>query len=182
MKNQENNENKRNTAKKQKTDKATKKKERAFRAFPLKKTAAITYLSLAALLLSVVGICLASYRIYKSGVHGFYDCLQNPFLIAVCLFAICVVVALFIKSEYRVGKTQFSTCYGFVKTHLPLSEITAITYDPETGKLFFSIKDVEGQMTVTTAPNKLDELVKAVLEGNPSIDYSFTLRENAEEK
>lgn len=180
MKKQKNNENKRNTP--VQTDETKQKKERAFRAFPLKKTAAITYLSLAALLLSIAGICLASYRIYKSGIHGFYDCLQNPFLIAVCLFAICVVAALFIKSEYRVGKTQFSTCYGFIKTHLPLSEITAITYEPETGKLFFSIKDVEGQMTVTTAPNKRDELVKAVLEGNPSIDYSFTLRENVEEK
>ena len=102
------------------------------KTFPLKKSRSIILLSAGALALSVIGIALSSYRLYQSGVHSFYDFLKYPFLIAVCLFAVAVTLGLFIHCEYRVSKTELITCYGFIKSRLPLSQITAVTSDTDT--------------------------------------------------
>lgn len=162
---------------KQPTDK------RAYRAFPMKKTLAITLLSVGALCLSSAGIILSVHRLLKTGVHSFYDCLQYPFMIAVCLFAIVVVSAVLIKCEYRVSKTELIICHGFVQTQLLLSQITAAVSDTDNDKIYLSLTDTEGKLTISTTHEKRESFVRALLDGNPAIDYGFTLREkNDEEK
>ncbi|MGN1052159.1 MAG: hypothetical protein ACI4SH_02070, partial [Candidatus Scatosoma sp.] len=138
------------------------KKRASYVTFPLKKSRAVIVLSIAALALSVAGIVLSSYRLYKTGVHSFYDCLKNPFLIAVCAFAVTVVLALFIRSEYRVSDTELITCYGFVKSRLPLSEISAVTSDTDTDKIYITLPDTEGQLVIETAPGKREDFVRAL--------------------
>lgn len=154
----------------------------AYAAFPLKKTRAIVLLSSGALALSVTGIALSSYRLYKTGVNSFYDWLKYPFLIAVCLFAIAVVLGLFIRSEYRISKTELIACYGFIKSRLPLSQISAVTSDTDTEKIYITLPDTYGQMVIDTAPEKREDFVRALLQGNPSIDYGFTLREKKDDE
>ncbi|MDD6995212.1 MAG: hypothetical protein SPH68_06640 [Candidatus Borkfalkiaceae bacterium] len=160
----------------------TNNKKTTYATFPLKKSRAIVLLSAGALALSLAGIALSSYRLYQSGVHSFYDCLKYPFLIAVCLFAIAVVLGLFIRSEYRVSKTELIVCYGFIKSRLPLSQISAVTSDTDSDKIYVTLPDTEGQMVIDTAPDKREDFVRALLQGNPSIDYGFTLREKKDEE
>ena len=157
-------------------------KKTCYETFPLKKSRAIILLSAGALALSVIGIALSSYRLYQSGVHSFYDCLKYPFLIAVCLFAVAVTLGLFIHCEYRVSKTELITCYGFIKSRLPLSQITAVTSDTDTDKIYISLTETEGQIIIDTAPEKREDFVQATLRGNPSIDYGFTMREKKDEE
>ncbi len=159
-----------------------KNKKETFEVFPLKKTASVTWLSVAALVLSVAGIILSSIRIYKNGVDSFYDWLKNPFLLLVCVFAIVVVTALLMHSEYRVSEKELISCYGFIKSRLPLSEITSATSDAETNKIFLTLSTAEGQLVIVTAPDKREDLVRAMLKGNPSIDYGFTFRDKPEEE
>lgn len=149
-----------------------------FERFPLIKTPAILWLSVAALVLSVAGIALSAVRIYRDGLNSFYDWLKNPFLIAVCLFAIAVVSSLLIRCEYRVSDTELISCYGFVKNKLPISQITSATSDTENNKIYLTLENVEGQLTVITSREKREDLIRALLKAKPSIDYGFTLREN----
>lgn len=153
-----------------------------FEKFPLKKTAAITWLSVAALLLSVAGIIVSSIRLYKNGVHSIYDSLESPFMIVICIFAIVIICALFIHSEYRVSDKELIACYGFIKNRTPLSDITSATSDVETNKIYLTFSSTEGQLTLKTSPDKRENLILAMLKGNPSIDYSFSLREKKDEE
>lgn len=148
----------------------------------MKKTLSITLLSVGALLLSVAGIILSAYRLAKSGVHSFYDCLQYPFMIAVCAFAIVVVSAVLVKCEYRVSDTELITCHGFVKTRLALSQITSAVSDTDNDKIYLELADTEGKLVVSTTHEKREALVRALLDGNPAIDYGFTLREKHDEE
>ena len=119
----------------------------------------------------------------KSGLHSFYECLQYPFLIAVCLFAIVVVAAVLIKCEYRVSGTELILCHGFLKTHISLSQITAAVSDTDTDKIYLTLTDTEGKLVLSTTHDRRESLVRALLDGNPAIDYGFTMREkNDEEK
>lgn len=153
------------------------------RTFPMKKSLAITLLSAGALVLSVAGIILSAYRLLKSGLHSFYECLQYPFLIAVCLFAIVVVAAVLIKCEYRVSGTELILCHGFLKTHISLSQITEAVSDTDTDKIYLTLTDTEGKLVLSTTHDRRESLVRALLDGNPAIDYGFTMREkNDEEK
>ena len=158
------------------------KKRTSYVTFPLKKSRAVVWLSAGALVLSVAGIVLSAYRLQKTDLQSFYDYLTHPFLIAVCAFAITVVLALFIRSEYRVSETELITCYGFIKSRLPLSDISAATSDTDTDKIYLTLPDTEGQLIIETAPEKREDFVRALLKGNPSIDYGFTLREKNDAK
>ena len=115
-------------------------------------------------------------------MDSFYDWLKNPFLILVCVFAIVVVTALLMHSEYRVSEKELISCYGFIKSRLPLSEITSATSDAETNKIFLTLSSAEGQLVIVTVPDKREDLVRAMLKGNPSIDYGFTFRDKPEEE
>lgn len=175
------NENMKNKNEKQNTP--NKSGKNAYRAFPMKKPLSITLLCAAALALSIAGIALSSYRLAKSGVHSMYEWLQYPFMIAVCVFAVTVVSAVLIKCEYRVSDTELITCHGFVKTRLPLSQITSAVSDTDNDKIYLGLADTDGKLVITTTHEKREALVRAMLDGNPSIDYGFTLREkNDEEK
>lgn len=158
-----------------------KQEKRTFEKFPLRKSTAILWLSVGALALSVLGIVLSSVRIYKEGVHSFYDCLKNPFLILVCVFAIVLVTSIFIHCEYRIDEKELVSCYGFVKNRIPLEQISAATSDPENNKIYLTFKEIEGQLVVLTSSEKREDFIRALLKGNPSIDYSFTFREKTEE-
>lgn len=153
----------------------------ACRAFPMKKSLAITLLSVGAIVLSVAGIILSAYRLLKSGVNSFYECLQYPFLIAVCVFAIVVVSAVLIKCEYRVSGTELILCHGFLKTHILLSQITAAVSDTDNDKIYLTLSDTEGNLVLSTTHDRRETLARALLDGNPAIDYSFTMREKNDE-
>ncbi len=120
-----------------------------------------------------VGIGLSIWRIYRFGVLTFTDVLKYPFLIAVCVFCIVLVISILIKSEYAVDKTHFTTQYGFIKTKYEIKTITALTLDTQTKKLTMNFG--EQFMIISVMEKWTDQLVRAILDVNPDIDYSFTL-------
>jgi hypothetical protein len=133
-------------------------------------------LAIAAMLLSVAGIVVSVFRIIKFGIREFSDALTNPFLILICLFCIVLMISILAKSQYIVDGTHYTTQFGFIKSSFLIADITAIVLDSDTKKLTVYVGEEFTVLSLNEAWN--EEFVRALLDANPEIEYSFTLAEN----
>ena len=148
--------------------------------FKIKLSTAMLWLSVAVLLLCGVGVGLSIWRIIKYGIHGFNDIIKYPFLIAVCVFCIILMIAIFIKSQFAVDDKYLLTQYGFIKSRFAIADITALVYNTDEKKL--TVKFGEEYTVVTVDPAWQEEFVRAILAVKPEIDYSFTLAQVPDKK
>lgn len=148
--------------------------------FKIKFSPQMLWLCVAVFALCGVGIGLSVWRILKYGIHGFNDVIKYPFLIAVCVFCIALMIALLIKSQYVVDDKYFTTQYGFVKSRFAIKDVTAIVYNTDAKKL--TVKFGEEYTVVSVDPTWQEQLVRTLLDINPNIDYSFTLTEIPQNK
>lgn len=145
--------------------------------FRYKLTPVLVLLSVLVILLSAAGIGVTVYRmILNGGVLTPTDFLKYPFLIAVCVFCIAIIVALLIKSQYVVTDEEFITQFGFIKTKYVIKNITAIEHDRDVNKM--NVKFGEDYCVLSCNAEWADDFVRALLKVNPDIDYSYTLTEN----
>lgn len=148
--------------------------------FKFRFTALMRILAIAALLLCVAGIGLSIWRILRDGVHGIGDALKSPFLIAICIFCIAIVVALLIRSRYIVTETEFITQFGFIKSNFPIKDFTSITLDTDTRKL--TIYMGEQFFNVIVSPEWNNDLVQALRKVKPDLEFNFTLAEKTDKE
>ena len=148
--------------------------------FKIKFSKTVVILCIAVLALCGAGIGVSVWRILEHGVRSFADALKSPFLIAVCVFCIVVVICLLIKSQYVVEDERFLTQFGFIKSKFSIKEITSLVLDCQKNKL--TMKFGEEFFIVTINPAWQENLVRALLAVNPDIDYSFTLTDAPVEK
>lgn len=141
--------------------------------FPLKFSPIIIVLCIAVILLCGGGIALSVIRIIKEGIRDFYAVLKSPFLIAICAFGIAIVTGMLIRSSYIVTDKHFITQFGFIKSSFDIKSMTAMVYDREKNKV--SIYFGEEFSVVSVSSEWVDNFIKAILEVNPDVDYSFTL-------
>ena len=141
--------------------------------FKIKFSPLIIVLCLLALLLSAGGVTLSSWRIVRFGVHGFNDVLKYPFLIAVCVFCILLVICILAKSQYVVTNEYFFTQFGFIKSKFVVKDVTSIVYNTDAKKitLYFG----EQFMVLSVSPEWQEAFIRALMKANPDVDYSFTL-------
>lgn len=157
-----------------------KKEAQTVKRFKIKFTPTIICLCIAILLLCGVGIGISVWRIVRFGINGFNDVIKYPFLIAVCLFCILIVVGILIRSQYIVDGETFITQFGIIKTKVSIKEMTSLLLDRDLYKL--SIYFGEQFSVISVSPTWNEELVRALLDVNPSIDYGFTLAEPPKDK
>lgn len=144
--------------------------------FPFKFKRCILLLCIAVIALSLGGIALTAWRIVQNGgIHGFNDVLKFPFLIAVCMLCIVLVVSLLIKSQYIVDNENFTTQFGFIKSKYPIKDFTSIELDRSENKL--TMYAGEAFMVVSVSPVWQDEFASYLLKINPNIEFSYTLTE-----
>lgn len=141
--------------------------------FKIKFSPLIIALCCAVLVLCGLGIGISVWRIYTFGIKTFTDVLKYPFLIAVCVFGIALVVSLLIRSQYVVDDKFFITQYGFIKSKFAVSDITSALLDRDAQKL--TVYFGEPYAVLSVAPEWNEALVRALLAVNPNIDYGFTL-------
>lgn len=132
--------------------------------------------SILAMLLCVVGVIVSVLRIVKYGLDDFQDYLKSPFLILICLAGIVVLTALLIKAEYVVDEKYLRSNFGVIKSRIEVSKITALTSDPQTGKV--SVYVGEEFFVASLTVGKSEDFCSALLKVNPKINYSFTLTDN----
>ena len=149
------------------------KKSLEAKSFPIRFSPIIIILCVAIILLCCAGVALSADRIAKEGINGLYSALKSPFLIAICLFGIAVVIAMLIKSQYVVDGDKLITQFGFVKSTFEIKKFTSMIFDTERNKL--SIYMGEEYFVLTVQMSFVNELVNAILAANENIDYSFTL-------
>lgn len=143
--------------------------------FKMKFSPAIILLCFAVLALCGVGIGVSVWRIVRFGIKGFNDVIKYPFLIGVCVFCIVIVISILIRSQYVVVGDMFITQFGIIKTKFPIKEMTSLLFDRDLYKL--SIYFGEQFSVISVSPTWNEELVRALLDVNPNIDYGFTLTE-----
>ncbi len=132
-------------------------------------------LAIAVIALCLVGIGLSLYRIIVFGIRDFSDVLQSPFLIAICLFCIVLMVSILVKSRYGVNKTYYIAQFGFIKSKTPIESITSLYLDTDTKKLTVYMGE---EFTVLSLSEKWqDEFIAAIREVKPEIEFSFSLAE-----
>ncbi|MBR2441717.1 MAG: hypothetical protein IKB20_01400 [Clostridia bacterium] len=146
--------------------------------FKFKFTPIILALACAVIVLCALGIALSVWRLTRDGVHGFSDVLKSPFLIAVCVFGITVVVGVLIRSRYLVTKEFFITQFGFIKSKFPIKEFTSVILNTDEKKL--TIYMGEAFIVTSISPEWNNDLVQALREVNKDIEFSFTLAEKQE--
>ncbi len=143
-------------------------------------TKLMVLLAILVLLFCGVGIGISVYRIYRFGVHGFIGFLQSPFLILICLFAIALVCAVLVKSQYVVTDTHYITQFGFIKSKYLIKDVTALVLDSDTKKLTVYVGEEYSVLSMT--PQWQDEFIAALRKINPNIDFSFTLATKSDEE
>lgn len=152
------------------------KKKIARETFPFRFTTTLRILAYAALLLCAVAVTVSVFGIIREGIDGIYGVLRYPFLIAVSLFGIALIISLLIRSQYVIEGTTLITQFGFVKSKADIKKITSIVQDTETNKLSVYVGE---EYSVATLPkSETEKFVRALLKVNPDIDYSFTVTEN----
>ncbi len=157
-----------------------KKEPQEAKRFQYKLTKTMILLALAVILLCGVGIGISVYRVITFGIHDFTDTLQSPFLIAVCLFCIAIVVSILIKSQYVVSPTHYVIQFGFIKSKFLIKEITSLELNTTTNKLTVYVGEQFSVLSVNESWR--DEFIAAIREVKPEIDFTFTLADNVEEK
>lgn len=141
--------------------------------YKIKLTPALLVLSIAVLILCGVGIGLSIWRIVRFGIHGINDVIKYPFLIAVCVFCIALVISIYCKTQYVIWGKQFYTQFGFVRTRYEINDVTALIFDRDTNKL--SVYFGEEYIVLSVKNDWQESFVRELLNIKPSIDYSFTL-------
>jgi hypothetical protein len=146
------------------------------RVFPFQFNLLGILLCVLALLLCATGVGISVYRIIANGISDFTDTLQSPFLIAVSLFCAAVVISILAKSEYIVTDEELITRFGFIKSKISLSAITAIEHDRTAQKL--AVYCGEEFTVLTLKPEWADDFTHEICAANPDIAFSFTMTEN----
>ncbi len=133
-------------------------------------------LIISVLLLSFASIGVSVWQIVQFGLHDFSDYLKYPVLILISVFCIVVVVSMLVKSEYGVNKQYLTTSYGIIKSKFPIQKITSMLLDTDTKKLTMHFGE---EFIVLNIKQEWNEgFVRAVLDANPNVEYSFTMAEN----
>lgn len=148
------------------------------KSFKFQFTPLMLILACAVIVLCSLGIALSIWRIVRDGIHGFGDVLKAPFLIAVCIFGIAVVIGVLVKSRYLVTKEYFITQFGFIKSKFPIKDFTSIILNTDEKKL--TIYMGEAYLVTTIDPEYNNDLVQAIRDVKPDIEFSFTLTEKEE--
>ena len=144
--------------------------------FKIKHTKTVLWLCIGVLLLCGASIGVSVWQIIRFGLNGFSEYLKYPLLILISVFCIAVVISILVKSVFSVDKQYFITQFGFLKSRFPIAQITAMVLDTDTQKLTVYFGEQYSIFNVNQAWQ--DGLIRALMDANPDIDYSFTMAEN----
>jgi hypothetical protein len=148
--------------------------------FKFRFTPLMIALAIAVIVLCTAGTALSIWRVVKYGIRNFNDALKSPFLIAICIFGIVVVIAMFIRSRYVITQDTLIMQFGFIKSKFAIEKFTSVLLDTDSKKL--TVYMGEEFFVVTTNPEWNNDFVQALREVKPDIEFSFTLAEYKEEK
>ena len=148
--------------------------------FPIKFSKVVLSLSIASFVLYAVGIGLSIYNIVQFGIANIGDALKYPFLIVICVVFTVFVSATLKSSYYEITQEKLVAKYGFLKSEYPVSQITALVLDRDENKLVAYMGDVF--MTITIDKSQNEQFIRAMLNANGDIDFSYTITENTPPK
>ena len=141
------------------------KKQSTKHCFPYRFTKAMLALCIASLVLCIVGIGVSVYRMIRFGVKDFNDFIRYPFLVIVCVFAVAVIIALLVRSQYVVTQEKLYSNFGFLKSSVDVSKITAIVCDAQEDKATVYLGEA---YFVVTLPKGENEKLAAALGVTPT--------------
>ena len=137
-------------------------------------------LGIVAFFLILAGIGLSVYQLIKQGgIHGLYDALKFPLLIAICLFLLALLVSILIKSQYVVDDKYYTTQFGFIKSKFLIKDITALVLNTNNKLTVFCGEEYS---VLTIDPKWNHEFIQALRDVNKNIDFSFVLSDEKEDK
>ena len=106
--------------------------------------------------------------------------LKSPFLIAICVFCIVLMISVLIRSRYILNNEEFIAQFGFIKSKYAVKDFTSVTLDTDTRKL--AVYMGENFFILVIDPAQNNDFVQALRKVNPNVEFNFTLAEKKEEK
>ena len=137
-------------------------------------------LAIAVILLCSAGIGVSIWRITQNEVKRLGDMLKSPFLIAICVFCIVLMISVLIRSRYILNNEEFIAQFGFIKSKYAVKDFTSVTLDTDTRKL--AVYMGENFFILVIDPAQNNDFVQALRKVNPNVEFNFTLAEKKEEK
>lgn len=155
------------------------------KSFPFRFTPVMIILFLLGLALCVAGFGLTLWRFLgflENDIGSVYGWIEHLILFFVSVFLAVLIVSMLISSKYTVTDEFLILRFGFIRQKYAIKSIYSVHLFKGMGKLAVYFDDFRTKYTVIVVKETwYEEFVRALLEKNPDIGFSFSTPEEEEE-
>ena len=149
------------------------------KTYKFKFSVPVILLAVAAILLAVGAAAFAVYRICRYGFATPMLAIQHVLLLLFAALALAVILALLIRSVYKITDTHVVLWFGFIKTSYKIENIESVHLFTKTNKLVLYFKD-DRYTVIVVKPEWNNEFIKEILARGKDIRYDVSTSEKDE--
>ena len=119
----------------------------------------------------------------KSDISSVWEWLKYSLMFLVCGLLFVLVVAMLIKSQYKITDREVILQFGFIKTRYEIKKIRSVRHFLGSGRLAVYFDDMKNQYAIIVVKEKwFSEFVAALKERNEAIEFDFVTADEENEK
>lgn len=119
----------------------------------------------------------------KGDIGSVWEWLKYSLMFLVCGLLFVLVIAMLIKSQYRITDKELILQFGFIKTRYEIKKIRSVRHFLGSGRLAVYFNDMKDQYAIIVVREKwFSEFVAALRERNEAIEFDFVTAEEENEK
>ena len=119
----------------------------------------------------------------KGDIGSVWEWLKYCLMFLVCGLLFVLVVAMLIKSQYRITDKELILQFGLIKTRYEIKKIRSVRHFLGSGRLAVYFDDMKNQYAIIVVREKwFSEFVAALRERNEAIEFDFVTAEEENEK
>lgn len=155
------------------------------KSFPFRFTPLMLALFGVGLVLCGMGFGFTLWRFLnfiQEDISNIYGWIQYVILFFVSLFLAALIISMLLRSRYVLTEKTLVLQFGFIKQKYDLKSVYSVHLFKGLNKLAVYFDDYKTKYTVIVVKETwYEEFVKALLERNPKIGFSFSTPEEEEE-
>lgn len=137
------------------------------------------------LALSVVGLGLTSYQLFRFGLShsasAFYGVLQYVLMYAVSIALLVIFTTALIRSYYGIDAKHLVTSFGIIKSKYEIAKMKSLIFNRTASKIKVTFAD-ETFIILSVNNDWIDDFVDQLQKVNPSLSYAITTDEQEKNK
>lgn len=137
----------------------------------------------AGLVLAAAAFGVNTYFVFSEGISSaadiLYPIIQYTVTYFVSILLFVILIGLLISSYYSVEGKTLKTSFGIIKSKYDIGNIETIALDRTTDKLSVNFSN-NSYMVIVVKEEWYEELIQALLDANPKIEFTIRSKENNE--